>query len=590
MKKRAMWLTASSVVLLAACTSGGVSESEELPEEEETIEEVPEETFTGRTEVEEHILAQDIQPLYIHMGNEDVEELYERDPDDDDRLPAYVKLHPESNDLLQLDGGLRFRGNSTRYVDKKSFNVRFEDDQPFLFGSNRLNLNANYSDSSMMRDQLSFELFRDLGLPAPRTEYLNLFINDHYEGLYTHVERIDSDLLEANGLNGDGTLIRDRIREHEDHELNSTFAYNLHNVEDNATFLEDVFDYRGDPNWDAVAELITWVHDTPAGAEFAAKFYEEMNADQVIDWLALHFIVGDMDAFGDDYWWYLDDEDPNATWTFIPWDKDLTFGSHSRTEVGTLNNYYRYDYGLTSGWDNVLIEKMLETPEIVEHFEQRLLELMDHFDEADMNERIDRYEARSSASVQTNPAEPGGFVLHPQNHFTDISDYEAQIEAVREFIPLRYENIQYQLGLLDDTSTRDVVRAVEADENGDIYFTNANGFVIGKIDVEQVHNPGEIRISISDDNQEINGVQRAYTIDLGETDLDGELSLYYQNTNNDLNWYKNEDDIGDQWDLQIKQLDGSDWTAIETENNPYTNRVTTPLNVDQQATFIIEQP
>ncbi|WP_255343342.1 CotH kinase family protein [Geomicrobium sp. JCM 19038] len=488
---------------------------------------------------------------------------------------------------------MRFRGNSTRRMDKKSFNVRFEDPQAITFGSNRMNLNANYSDSSMMRDQLSFEMFRDADVMAPRTEYFNLFMNDSYEGLYAHVERVDSDLLKANGRNGDGTLVRDRIRDVEDIDINSTFSYDLSTVEDEEAFFEEVFDYRGDPEWQALAELITWVYETPAGDEFAQRFYEEMDAERVINFLAVHFLVGDIDAFGDDYWWYLDHEDPDAKWEFIPWDKDLTFGSHSRTDYGTMNDFMRYDYGLSSGWDNALFEKMLETPEIKSHIDQNLEQLMETFNEDELNSRIDRYYERIQPFVPISSDTEGAFNIHPQNHFSELSDFDAQVDVVREYIPLRYQAINTRIGNYKEQERDQVIHMIDESNVGeDVYFTNSRGDVFAVFTPSTVDQAGEVTLRLDElaEGDVVDGVQRTYAFDSGEADVNGQLTLYYISTNDVTNWYKDEEPIGDQWGLSIAERVGAELNVMETDVNPYTNRATSedvPLNGTHE--FVITQ-
>lgn len=373
-------------------------------------------------------------------------------------------------------------------MDKKSFNVRFEDPQAITFGSNRMNLNANFSDSSMMRDQLAFGMFRDADVMAPRTEYFNLFMNDSYEGLYAHVERIDSDLLQANGRNGDGTLVRDRIRNQE-MDINSTFSYDLSEVDDHEQFFEEVFDYRGDPEWEAIAELVTWVYETPPGEEFAQKFYEEMDAERVVNFLAMHFIVNDIDAFGDDYWWYLDHEDPEAKWEFIPWDKDLTFGSHSRTDYGTMNDYMRYDDPIGSGWDNLLFEKMIETPEIKEHIDRNLVKLMDKFDEEEVNARVDAYYDRIKDFVPIDPSTEGAFETHPQNHFSELADFDEQVDVVREYVPLRYETINTRIGNYERQERYHITHSIDETQVGEqVYFTDSRGMYSPSLSQPQCSN------------------------------------------------------------------------------------------------------
>ncbi|MDD4253570.1 MAG: CotH kinase family protein, partial [Methanoculleus horonobensis] len=133
-----------------------------------------------------------VQDLYLFMGWKDLVELYTRGDASDERLDGYVRLSPDGEDI-ELEG-VRFRGTSSRELPKKSFNIRFDESQEFIFGSTDMNLKATYTDPTMMRERLSMDLFHALGQPAPRTKYFDLYINGVYEGLYIHVERVDGDL------------------------------------------------------------------------------------------------------------------------------------------------------------------------------------------------------------------------------------------------------------------------------------------------------------------------------------------------------------------------------------------------------------
>jgi hypothetical protein len=58
----------------------------------------------------------------------------------------------------------------------------------------------------MLREALAFEITRALGMPAPRTGFVELFVNEQLFGLYTLVEPVDSRFLAAHYGNGDGPL------------------------------------------------------------------------------------------------------------------------------------------------------------------------------------------------------------------------------------------------------------------------------------------------------------------------------------------------------------------------------------------------
>ncbi|CAM3966246.1 CotH kinase family protein [Alkalicoccus chagannorensis] len=569
----------SAFVLLSACADNDDQQNEQADNQENTQENNEEDVDVQAQEAA-------VQDLYFYMDESDVDALYTRSPNSDDRLGAEVKLDPDSDEVLELDGGMRFRGNTARGLEKKSFNVRFEEDQPFLTDHNRMNLNGMFRDPSMMREKISWDIFEDAGMVSPSAEYFDFYLNDIYEGLYVHIDRIDMNLMERFDRNPNGTLVRDQIRgrEGEQFNVNSTFGFDMSQIDqaDQVDFLEETFNYRGDPNWGEVREFIDLVQRTPAGPEFAQMMEEETETESFLTWLALHMMVGDIDAFGDDYWLYLDHEDPDAGWEIIPWDKNLSFGSHTRQGYGVLNDFFGYEYEMDpAGWDNQLFEKLMETDELRDDLEERLVELMEQFPPSYVEERASEYQEQIEESVETRPGEDA-FERHPQNHFGELDDYELRAEQVTQFVPLRYEYLRTQLGLNEAQQEQAAQADVSAGET--VYLTDSAGFVIGSFEADQ----GEGSLSVETEDADIPGIQQEYRLTADNT-LSGELSLFYKN---DLgwpiegNWYEEDEAVGSQGELVLFQ-DGS---MLESEVNPYVNRIQGDVELDGTSTFTITYP
>ena len=54
-------------------------------------------------------------------------------------------------------------------------------------------LYAPWSDKSLMRNVLIYELSNDMGRYAPRTRFVELYINETYKGVYVLMEKIKRD-------------------------------------------------------------------------------------------------------------------------------------------------------------------------------------------------------------------------------------------------------------------------------------------------------------------------------------------------------------------------------------------------------------
>src|SRR5205085_11493862 len=71
-----------------------------------------------------------------------------------------------------------------------------------LAGVSKLNFHNNVTDASWMNEVLSHRLFREAGVPAPRTAYARVYVtvpgkyNHEFFGLYSMVEDVDHTFME----------------------------------------------------------------------------------------------------------------------------------------------------------------------------------------------------------------------------------------------------------------------------------------------------------------------------------------------------------------------------------------------------------
>ncbi|MCP3933374.1 MAG: T9SS type A sorting domain-containing protein [Bacteroidetes bacterium] len=93
------------------------------------------------------------------------------------------------------------RGESSQGFEKKSYSLEFQNDDGSnnnvsvlgLPKENDFVLHGPYSDKTLMKNVLTYELFRRTGRWAPRTRYIELLINGDYRGIYVLTEKIKRD-------------------------------------------------------------------------------------------------------------------------------------------------------------------------------------------------------------------------------------------------------------------------------------------------------------------------------------------------------------------------------------------------------------
>ncbi len=89
---------------------------------------------------------------------------------------------------------LRLRGNSTATAAKKPYRIKFGE-KISLFGYEEAKswvLLANFYDGTFALNAMAFELGKRLGITAPKYEFVNLYINEQYMGIYQLTQQIQS--------------------------------------------------------------------------------------------------------------------------------------------------------------------------------------------------------------------------------------------------------------------------------------------------------------------------------------------------------------------------------------------------------------
>lgn len=226
--------------------------------------------------------------------------------------------------------GVRLKGNSslraawTKGIYKMPFRFDFDefedpypeiDDQRF-YGFKKLTLSSGYKDDSLIREKVTADIFRGLGVPAPRTAFYRLFIdcNDgegaKYFGLYTMVEVPADPLLEAQFGTSDGNLYKP------DGTTASFGSGPLSEVD------FDKETNKGEADYSDVNALYTAVNDTINDSEtWKSNLESVFDVDGFLNWLAVNTVIQNWDTYGTmTHNYYLYNDDGRLKW--IPWDNN----------------------------------------------------------------------------------------------------------------------------------------------------------------------------------------------------------------------------------------------------------------------------
>jgi len=118
-------------------------------------------------------------------------------------------------DIVSFEGfiGIEIRGASSQSFPKKSYGLETRDENNEDLDVSLLGfpeeedwiLYGPYSDKSLLRNILIYDLSRDIGMYASRSVFVELTINDIYKGVYVFMEKLkrDSQRIDINKLKAD---------------------------------------------------------------------------------------------------------------------------------------------------------------------------------------------------------------------------------------------------------------------------------------------------------------------------------------------------------------------------------------------------
>ena len=199
--------------------------------------------------------------------------------------------------------------------------VNWDDSNREFHGLRRLQFHSMNLDPSQMHERLGYWLFREMGVPAPRSVHARLIVNGTYVGVFALTEQIDGRFTRHNFDDGTGNLYKEVWPLHVGYVTGDLFFVEaLRTNEDENPSIELIKNFGSEVK--------------AAGPDGAAEVVDRwMDVDEVLAWAVVDRTIRNDDGpfhwycFGEcrphNYYWY---EEPTAgTLHLIPWDLDNAF-------------------------------------------------------------------------------------------------------------------------------------------------------------------------------------------------------------------------------------------------------------------------
>jgi spore coat protein H len=286
-------------------------------------------------------------------------------------LATFIFDDGTGRDTLQ-DVGFRLRGNTSRYSQKKSFKVSFNEYVPGreYQGVKKINLNGQHNDPTMVREKLYYDVWKTAGLAERRTSFVRMYINHIYYGLYTNLEDLDKDWLQRIYGEKSGNLYKctwpaDLVYLGPDPQL-------YKNIQSGAATGGRAYDLQTNETADDYSDLVDLITllNQPADSAFAVQIAQKINVDGFLTAFALDIASGNWDDYmynkNNYYFYHRTDTD---RFEFISYDTDNTFGvDWMGQDWGIRNCLDWYNHGES----RPLAEKILSVPAFMAKYQRYL--------------------------------------------------------------------------------------------------------------------------------------------------------------------------------------------------------------------------
>lgn len=264
--------------------------------------------------------------------------------------------------------GFRCRGNTSINASKKSFHVSFntfEDGREYR-GVEKLDINGQHNDPSVIRSKLAWDTFREMGIPAPRSNHVEMYINGEYYGIYINEENIDEKFTMKRFENNHGNLYKCTWPADLDYIGDNPDVYKMENGG------ERVYELKNNnyaDNYSDLSEFISVLNQTPLN-ELPCALDTLFNVQQYLKVIAVDIYTGNWDGYiYNKNNFYLYHNQKTGRFEYIPYDVDNTFGISWWDIDWSQRNLYEWSPG-SSDEPRPLYNRILQVDQYRDQFSE----------------------------------------------------------------------------------------------------------------------------------------------------------------------------------------------------------------------------
>lgn len=375
-----------------------------------------------------------VQTIHLTLSEANLKKMH-------DALPEriYVPGTFRWRDVRLENVGVRYKGNSSSRPSqrhKRSFLIKvneFKKGIRFL-GLRRVALDNGVQFGSLFSEPVVTDILRELGVPASRFNYVKLFLNGKYIGVYGNVERIDESFIESRFSGKEGPLFKVQT-------LGP--GVTLSHVGDDAEQYKKGFEAKteaGDKGYDKLIALIRAIEHSSKSKD-ATALNDQLMLDEFLKTTAVMLFAGCFDQLTgwNPHNYYLYQNPKSEKWSYIPWDLDVGFADRAFGQIPVIDGWHAA-WPVPGGPPKPILEAIVSNPKLLKKYRSIADTILEkHFKPEPLHQKFDSLHALIKKDLANDPF-PARRITNPHDR-----GYEDIVSQLKQFATKRYQLARQQL-------------------------------------------------------------------------------------------------------------------------------------------------
>ncbi len=316
-------------------------------------------------------------------------------------IAADLSITDNQGTTLYSSVGVRLKGNSSynHPGNKKSFKIDFNKYTAgqHYDGLKKLNFSNGFKDPSFLREKVFFDVCQEAGVPAPRSNFANVYFNGTLWGFYTIVEQIDDQFLDWRILDDAGNLFKAGDNFGGGPGGGDAAADLVYYGADQSSYTEryELKTNELENNWSDLIDFIDFINNSN-DQDFEDQLSSNLELTEYLRSAALDNLFSNLDSYtGSARNYYLYHNLTTLKWEWVKWDGNESFGLYGG--MGLNLEQLAPNYHESS---RPLLERIFENENLyTDYLEQICYLLSDHFNSENLDPKIDELKLLIQASV-----------------------------------------------------------------------------------------------------------------------------------------------------------------------------------------------